>query len=67
MNTKKIISITLKHSFWIYKEGKVFTYEEFKQFLEEYCSNASEPIPVNDQTLKEFIRRSSFVKVKYEK
>jgi hypothetical protein len=54
----KIKSIKLKTNFWFYKKGKVFTFAEFQEALDSYCSNAPEPMQVDQESTESYLLES---------
>jgi|694.fasta_scaffold77929_4 hypothetical protein len=64
----KIKSIKLKTNFWFYKKGKVFTFAEFQEALDSYCSNAPEPMQVDQESTESYLLESpEDFEIKHEK
>jgi hypothetical protein len=64
----KIKSIKLKTNFWFYKKGKVFTFAEFQEVLDSYCSNAPEPMQVDQESTESYLLESpEDFEIKHEK
>lgn len=64
----KIKSVKLKTNFWFYKKGKVFSFAEFQEALDSYCSNAPEPIQVDQESTESYLLESpEDFEITYEK